>query len=255
MIFLAFISSLALAHSTNENEVDDVQPIEIVSQGKSGKKPKKKGKKKKKKPISIPIEIGVGPAGFNFSGMMNEDQLFYSGVSLSGEAIISNKMLRKNKHMIPKQYRKMALAQEELRISKIWIPESILLSSGSTGPSAFGASFRPVSLSVVRAKKNKGLNVDLGARLTYAYINSEDTTIDNMHFLRVGLDGKAELRVPMGNKNSLGIGWASHAYIPPELIVSLGENNLDNLDMNNVHWHVGQVFVKYYYRFPYKVNL
>ena len=65
---------------------------------------KKKGKKKKKE-INIPIEIGLGPTIYTFTNTEGIEPHFYRGISTSGVAIISKKLIRQNKHMIPKQYR------------------------------------------------------------------------------------------------------------------------------------------------------
>jgi hypothetical protein len=212
--------------------------------------PKGKKKGKKKKFINIPIEIGLGPTFYNFSNTEGIEPQFYRGLSLSGVAIINNKLIRENKHMIPKQYRKMALAQDEFRISKLWIPDSILFTNNLNSSSAYGASFRPLSISISKAKKNKGLNADIGARFTYAYINDSNQNV-NTHFLRLGLDGRAELRLPLQRKNSLGIGWTSQIYLPSGFLMAAENSNYSNM----MPEHVGQIFVKYYYRFPYKYKL
>lgn len=224
----------------------ETQELQSPAQSQKNGKGKGKKKKKKKKVITVPIEIGVGPTAYHFGNMNGSDRTFHTGVSISGQAIISKKLIRQNKHMIPKEYRKMAMAQDEIRISKLWIPESIIISPSTSGTSAVGASFRPIGLSLMKAKKNKGVNVDLGARVTYAYISSEDPSILSPHFLGLGIDGRAELRVPLGKRKGLGIGWASHAYIPQSMLSG------GSVDLDPMNWHVGQGFVKYYYRFPYQ---
>ena len=111
--------------------------------------------------------------------------------------------------MIPKDIEKWVF-QDEIRTS-YFDPDSIIISPSSSGTSAF-ASFRPIS--ALRKRKKQGLNVDLGARFTYAYIDTNDETITSSHFIGVEFDGRAELRVLLGKKNSLGIGWASMLYSP-----------------------------------------
>ena len=150
----------------------------------------------------------------------------------------------------PHAVRKFALSQDEFRITKLWIPDSIIMTSNLYGTSAYGASFRPVSISLSKAKKNKGLNADIGARLTYAYINDTNKNLST-HFFRLGLDGRAELRVPMGRKNSLGIGWTSQIYMPQGFLDSASNEGSGDI----MPEHVGQISVKYYYRFPYKYKL
>ena len=214
------------------------------------KAPPKKKSGKKKTHINIPIELGFGPTFYHFSNIQGIDPQFYRGISLSGEAVITKKIIRENKHMIPKQYRKMALAQDEIRISKIWIPDSILFTNNLNGTSMYGASFRPVSMSLSRAKKNKGLNTDIGARFTYAYISHSNTDTTS-HFLRLGLDGRLELRIPLQKQNSMGIGWISQLYLPAGFLTSLDQETTPTIIPN----HVGQFYIKYYYRFPYKYKL
>ena len=146
----------------------------------------------------------------------------------------------------------MAMAQEELRISKLWIPESIILSSRASATSALGASFRPVSLSLLRAEKNQGLNIDVGARFTYAHLTSSELELETPHFIGLGLDAKVEYRIAFSKKNSIGVGWASHAYIPQERLSGAA---VETVDLSPANWHVGQAFVKYYCRFPYQYRL
>lgn len=213
----------------------------------------KKTKKKKKKIFSVPIEVGVGPAAYHFGASNGIDRIFHTGISLSGQAVISNKLIRENKHMIPKQYRKMALAQDEIRVSKIWIPESIIISPSTSGTAAFGASFRPIAASLIQAKNSNGLSVDLGARATYVHIQHGDGDL-SPHFLGLGVDATAEYRICLKKGELkgrwLGIGWASHVYIPQGLLFS--SDSAAALSFEPAQWHTGQAFIKYYHRFPYQ---
>ena len=249
------VSTNALAKTPNTEATPVAsrvaQNVSVALQANKAKKKKKKGKK----PLHIPIEVGVGPAGFNFTGLIGDNQFFHSGLSISGEAILSRKVLKQNKHMIPKQYRKMVLSQREMRISKLWIPDSLIISPALNGTSVYGASFRPISLGLISPRNNRGLSASVGARATYAYIASQDEAIGTTHFLRVGLDGRAEFRIPIGKKKWLGLGWASHLYIPQTVGGAVGDLDIENVDLASSIWHVGHAFVKYYYRFPYKVTL
>ena len=244
----------SVSHSKTDIEKNEYTQFRLSAPSSSRTKtktpPPQKKTGKKKTHINIPIELGVGPTLYHFSNIQGIDPQFYRGISVSGEAVITKKIIRENKHMIPKQYRKMALAQDEIRISKIWIPDSILFTNNLNGTSMYGASFRPVSISLSRAKKNKGINADIGARATYAYVNNSNTDA-TIHFLRLGLDGRAELRIPVQKQNSLGIGWISQLYLPAGFLTSLDQATQPALIPN----HVGQFYVKYYYRFPYKYKL
>ena len=225
---------------------ESANPLAATNQNRSSQKSKSR---QKNKTITVPIEIGVGPSAYHLGNVNGTARLAHNSLAISGHAIITKKLIRQNKNLIPKEYRKLAMAQEELRVSKLWIPESIIASSRYATTSALGASFRPVSLSVLKSKKNKGLNADVGARFTYAYLTSSELDLETPHFIGLGVDVKAEYRIPLSKKDSIGVGWASHAYIPQEVLLGA---TVETLDIGISNWHVGQAFVKYYYRFPYQ---
>ena len=240
--FILFVICFSQVSEGKESET-------LNAQTKTTKSTQKRKSGAKNKHITVPIEIGVGPSMYHLGAMNGSDRLAHSAMSISGYAIISKKLIRKNKHLIPKEYRKMAMAQEEMRISKLWIPESIILSPSQTGTSAIGASFRPVGINLISSKKRQGLNLDLGARLTYAYVNSSDPTLTTPHFIGLGIDAKAEYRIPLTKKNSLGLGWSSHIYLPQS---SFSQAESGTIPLEPSNWHVGQAIFKYYTRFPYK---
>ena len=100
-----------------------------------------------------------------------------------------------------------------------------------------------------------------GLMLTYAYINTsygpevlpnERKTPEGItHFLRPGLDLKAELTIPITRSFLISGGWSS-AFYPPQKV---GEGIGSFGGTEGAIWHVGRAFAMIHIRFPYTVNL
>jgi hypothetical protein len=94
------------------------------------------------------------------------------------------------------------------------------------------------------------LDVSAGLLLSYAYITS--TTLPSpTHFLRPGLELKAELEFPIQQDFRISIGWASSLYPPQEVggdVFKMGDPDVSI-------WHIGQAFVLLHFRFPYETEI
>jgi hypothetical protein len=76
--------------------------------------------------------------------------------------------------------------------------------------------------------------------------------IPETHFLRPGIDVGVELHLAPQQPFSVSVGWASGFYLPQELGgFGLGQDRA----LADILWHVGQVWVKLHFRFPYSTNL
>ena len=60
--------------------------------------------------VTVPVDIGLGPAAHMITGPVQDDQMLHTGLKLSVEAIIDKKTIKKNKKRIPRQYRRYAKA-------------------------------------------------------------------------------------------------------------------------------------------------
>ena len=62
--------------------------------------------------VTVPIDIGVGPAAQIWTGPIAQDQLVHTGVSISAAAVLDQEFLKKNRKLIPKQYRRSTFSKK-----------------------------------------------------------------------------------------------------------------------------------------------
>lgn len=217
--------------------------------GKSGKK----AARRQKGPVTVPVDVGVGPAFHWISGKIQDDRAPHYGIKLSLAAIIDRETIAANKGRIPKKYRGMASKIDELRYTPtVFIPDTIYLSPPTDAePTAmYGLSFRPIgiALPIIRVPR-VAIGADLD--LTYAYIDGEARGLGTTHFLRPGLAIGIDIEIPFSKSFLVSFGWNSTVYPPQEVggdIFALGA-------LEDSIWHIGQAYVQLHFRFPYSVNL
>lgn len=207
--------------------------------------------------VEVPVDVGIGPAVHLITGPVFADQPLHTGIVISAAAVIDKATIKKFKNQIPKKYQDAVASMDEVRISKIYIPDTLFISPalnvsdaafGSTG--MYGVGWRPISLGIPLIRDPVRLSVDGGVRLTYAFIHS--TTIPSpTHFLRPGIDLGAELEIPFSSRFLVSLGWDSQFYPPQEVggsVLKLGR-------LDESIWHIGQGYLAFHFRFPYAVNL
>jgi len=200
-----------------------------------------------KKAVEVPLDVGVGPAAHLITGPVQDNQLVHSGLAISIEAVLDKKTIRKFKKRIPQQYRSAALAMDEIRISHPLIPDTIWVSHagvvGDTG--IYGLGLRPLGINVPLLRDGVRFDVGAGLRLTYLYVHSSSLPSPT-HFLRPGIDAKAEMEIPFSERVLVSFGWDSQFY-PPQAV---GGSILELGTLDESIWHVGQAFLKFHYRIP-----
>jgi hypothetical protein len=210
---------------------------------------------KKKKRVTIPIDIGVGPAAHMITGPIHDDQTWHWGLVLSVQAVVDNATLKKLKKKIPKQYRKQVLAMDEIRISpSIFIPDTFYLSPKTTNTGMLGVSWTPVNLGMPIVKEPFRWSLGASLRVTGAYLHSDGIAgaqggqAWQMLFLRPGIDLGSELEIPFSDSFLISGGWRSQLHIPQA--VGGGVDELGTIDSSI--WHIGQPFVMLHVRVPYE---
>ena len=201
--------------------------------------------------VTVPVDIGLGPAGHMISGPVQDDQALHTGLKVSVEAIIDKKTIKKNRKKIPRQFRRYAKGVNEVRFSpSVLIPDTLLISpkgSGNTG--MMGIAWQPVGLSLPLLNAGIKARAGLNLQLWYAYLYSD--TLANTHFLRPGLAPGVEVEVPFSKTFLISAGWSSMVTIPQELGGSIAEIGEPDASI----WHIGQGFVQLHYRFPFTVRM
>lgn len=203
----------------------------------------------RKTAVTVPVDVGVGPAALLITGPVFRDQPVHGALKISVAAVLDREFIRKNEKRIPAKYRKMAKGVHEVRISpSIFIPDELILSPPVRGTGLYGITFRPLSLGVPLLSGPVSFDVGAGLLLTYAFLHSD--ALPTTHFLRPGIDLQAELELALSKSFLISVGWASGFYVPQKL-----GTFFDVLPIQDGIWHVGQGFLKFHFRFPYKVTL
>jgi hypothetical protein len=209
-------------------------------------------------PITVPVDVGVGPAGYLISGPVADDQLLHTGLKISVQAIIDQATIRAHQDRIPAGYRAQALRMSEVRYSpSIFIPDTLIISPKIHNTGLYGTSWRPISigLPLVDAAPVR-LALSAGLLLTYAFLYSD--VLPTTHFIRPGIDLGAELEIALAPSFLVSLGWASAFYVPQGLgTLGLGPfgDHQDYGALKQTLWHFGQAFVKLHFRFPYTADL
>ncbi|MFP2931955.1 hypothetical protein ACLESO_43680 [Pyxidicoccus sp. 3LG] len=199
--------------------------------------------------VTVPVDVGVGPAAFLFFGPVFDDQPIHTGLKISVDAVLDREWLRKNERLIPKRYRKQARSVDEIRISpSILIPDTLIISPKLRDTGMYGATWKPLSLGLPLSSNPVRFSVNGGLLLTYAYLHSD--TLDDTHFLRPGAALGADLELQLAKSFLISLGWESALYVPQEL----GGLGFPDRLRNGI-FHVGQAYVQFHVRFPYTTRL
>jgi hypothetical protein len=207
-------------------------------------------------PVTVPVDLGIGPAMYLISGRVADDQLHF-GLKISLQAIIDQQTLRAHPERIPPRFRAQVLRLKEVRISpSILIPDALIISPKVRNTGLYGVTWRPLSVTLPLAEGESGrLVLGAGLLLTYAYLTSDLPDIPITHFLRPGIDVGAELEIALGPQFLVSAGWSSGFYVPQQL-GAFGTGDLSAPGaLDRTLWHFGQAFLKLHFRFPYATSL
>jgi hypothetical protein len=198
--------------------------------------------------VTVPLDVGVGPAAYFISGPVYRDQPLHTGVKISLEAVLDRDWLRRHRAVIPRRYRQQALQMDEVRISpSLLIPDALIISPKVRDTGLYGVTWRPLGLGLPLATGAFSLKLQAGLLLTYAYLTSD--TLPDTHFVRPGLDLGARMEVELTRSVLVSAGWSSGLYIPQEL----GGFGVGKVDRSM--FHLGQAHLQLHVRFPYTTRL
>jgi hypothetical protein len=211
-------------------------------------------------PVTVPVDVGLGPAGYLISGPVADDQPLHAGLKISIQAIIDQATIQAHQDRIPSRYRAQALRMTEVRYSpSIFIPDALIISPKIRNTGIYGITWRPISIGLPLVDANPvRLRLAAGLLLTYAYLYSDLATLPTTHFIRPGIDVGAELEIAILPSLLVSCGWSSGFYVPQGVgtlgLGPFGESQ-DYASLQQTLWHFGQGYVKLHIRFPYTVNL
>lgn len=198
--------------------------------------------------VTVPVDVGVGPAAFFFFGPVFRDQPLHTGLKLSTEVVLDREWLRRNQRLIPRKYRAQANRLDEFRftpgIVSLLVPDSLIISPKVRDTGIYGATWRPLGIGLPLSSSPTRFSLGAGLVLTYAYLYSD--TLPTTHFLRPGLSLDADLELGLSRTFLVSLGWSSTFYIPQRLGTFTGVSPLDD-----AIFHVGQAYLQLHFRFPY----
>ncbi|MBL9038889.1 MAG: hypothetical protein JNG84_10265 [Archangium sp.] len=215
--------------------------------------------------VQVPVDVGVGPAGYWFYGRLLENRggVPHFGLTLNVHAVIDKAFIEANRDRIPAKYRGLAAGITEARIGpSIFIPETLIISpkvDGLGGTGMFGVMWAPLGLTLVSTgqgserdwnQKRGRLTVDANVLLTYLFVYSDFPIIPTTHFFRPGIELKTELTFNLTRTALLSLGGGAQLYLPQRLgdWLSFGP-------IGDAMWLSFFAFAKFHVRFPYDVNL
>jgi hypothetical protein len=205
----------------------------------------------------IPINFGVGPALFFPHSRLEEHQSAYYGLKLDLAAVIDQKTIQKYRHQLPERYREQSKQFKSLRISKFWIPDHIIISPKKSKSYMYGASWRPFA--VLTSWQSGPLEGKISAAPIFSYLafgtprmeeGQEQHTTVTTHFIRPGLDVRAEASYRFSEEFITSVGWSSALYIPQKK----GGDPTQIAGTSDSLWLLHQAFIVFNYRFPKKMS-
>ena len=206
--------------------------------------------------VTVPIDIGVGPAAQIWTGPIAQDQTVHTGLAISAAAVLDQKFLKKNRKLIPKQYRRQITQMNEIRIGHLLVPDTLIISPKRDNTGMYGITWSPLSLSTPLTQGPVRLDASADLLLTYTFIHSDSDAIGNTHFLRPGLGLGSKLEFPLGGPFRFSISWRSALYVPQQVGGGLDElGPVAEGDLTQSIWHVGQAAAQLHYRFPFSTHL
>lgn len=234
----------------------------LALQGSADAAGKRKGRAKRRaakapaakvapEPAVLPVDVGVGPVALLLFGPVADDQTPHYGLKVSVQAIVDQALIRRYRSKIPNKFRGWASRVEEARISpSIFIPDTLILSPKLERTGIYGATWRPLGLTLPLIRRPFRFDLSPGLILTYAFLHSDAPELaSRMHFFRPGLDAKAELEVPLSDSFLVSLGWTSQLHVPQVI----GGGFFEVKPAERSIWHVGQAFLKLHLRVPYRL--
>ena len=203
--------------------------------------------------IDTPVQVGAGPSAHFINGPLRGEQLAHFGGRLSLTGVMLEETMRKHWRCFPDKYRRLLRKPQEVRakpLAAALIPSELIISPKLHTTAIYGVGWNllGVGASLLSSDAVK-FSLKANLPLKYMYIQS-DTVASPTHFLRPGLGGKAELEFKLAPSFLISLGWESQLFVPQRV----GGTILEVGPLNEAIWHIGQAFLQFHIRLPYKTN-
>jgi hypothetical protein len=226
--------------------------------GSNSSKTTKTTAKNKSREVEVPVNIGVGPTAHIFYGLLQEEQLAFSGFELDLYAVITPELIKANRHRIPKKYKSKADGiKGEVHLTPGWLmllPEYLFISPPVFGTSAqaYGAGWTFFGITQPLIQGDWG-HINVHAKLPTISVFWVDADIlqQSRLILGLGVSPGAEFKYRFSETFHLQLKYAHNLYIPFEGGTSLVAKS-GNSEFLIQH---GSLSLLLNFRFPYTHQL
>lgn len=214
-------------------------------------------------PVTVPVEVGVGPAVLVPSTPLLFDQPAHAGLRVEIAAVIDRAMLRKHAGQLPPWARGVAGSLNEVKVRPSFLallPEELIISPQFWNTGMYGAIWRPYGLGL-QLVEQPGFRVRAGAAVDVVALAVHSTTVgvpvdapagaqSFTVVLRPGLNATVAAEVPLSNEWLVSAGWASDFFVPQPI----GRPPWEVFPIDDALFHLGGPYVMVHGRFPYTVG-
>jgi hypothetical protein len=233
--------------------------------------PAEAAKKKKRKrraaaptpsgPITVPIEVGVGPMLLVPNAPAIFDQPAFFALQTSAWGVVDQELIRRHRNQIPPWARGYARNIDELKTRPFWVglvlPEVIVVSPQIKDTGVYGAIWRPLGIGLTLTKIGPAeINVDADLDAVALFVHSQTlgggtkASQSLTLVLRPGVHLGLTAEIPLGDAVGVQLGWGSDFFVPQPL----GRSPLEVSLESDALWHLGGPFAMLTVRFPYTVT-
>lgn len=194
--------------------------------------------------VVVALDVAGGPQLILPYGAPEAERALHTGLVFSTRIIVDPKSLREQAEALPWPWKLVALKTKVVRWNPIpYVPDSFIVSPGLGRGSALGLSWRVADVGVALAKQPR-FTLSGAGRLTWISFFGGDTPAT--HFLRPGIEVRAELEIPLSQVWFLAVGYSSQLYIPQ----AWGAAPWRIGPREDWLWHVGQIYLSGHRRQP-----
>jgi len=214
-------------------------------------------------PLTVPVEVGVGPIALVPSPVLLGDQPVFGGVRIEVAAVVDRALLRAHAGQLPPWARGVAGSLNEVKVRPSYLallPEELVISPQLQNTGMYGAIWRPFGVGIglvdtpgfrVRA----GAAVDAVALVVHSTAVGVDAgapggTQSITVVLRPGLNATLAAEVPLSKEWLVSAGWSSDFFVPQ----ALGRPPWEMFPVEDALFHLGGPYVMVHGRFPYTVG-
>ena len=214
-------------------------------------------------PLTVPVEVAVGPIALVPSPPLLGDQPVHAGLRIEIAAVVDQALIRAHSRQLPAWARGVAGSVDEVKVRPSYLallPEELVISPQFNNTGMYGAIWRPFGVGVGLVD-TPGFRVRAGAAVDAVALVVHSTTVGVAQdapagaqsitlVLRPGLNATLAAEVPLAKDWLVSAGWASDFFVPQVI----GRAPWEVFPIEDALFHLGGPYVMVHGRFPYTVG-